>query len=392
MSELEQFRAETRDWLEANCPQSMRSPIANESEICWGGRDCQFDSDDQRRWLEAMAGRGWTAPSWPVAYGGGGLDRERAKILKQELARINARQALFSFGISMLGPAMLKFGSEQQKQEYLPKIVAGEIRWCQGYSEPNSGSDLASLQTRAEHDGDDLVLNGSKVWTSYADQADWMFCLVRTNADGPKHGGISFVLFDMKTPGVSTSPIKLISGRSPFCETHLDNVRIPVANLMGEENQGWTIAKYVLTHEREMISGQGLQSAGTPISELAKEKIGLTCGQLDDAVLRTDISRFEIDEMAFALTLERARDEVKAGASLGAVSSLYKYYGTELNKTRYELMMAIGELEALVWEGEASQDGLLPRAWLRTKGNSIEGGTSEIMLNIVAKRVLGLPG
>jgi alkylation response protein AidB-like acyl-CoA dehydrogenase len=393
VSDLEQFRAETRDWLGSNCPQSMRSPYKHESEICWGGRDWRFESEDQRLWLEAMSGRGWTAPSWPTAYGGGGLDRDHAKILKQELARINARPALYSFGISMLGPAMLKFGSEQQKQEFLPTIVRGEIRWCQGYSEPNAGSDLASLQTRCEHDGEHLVLNGSKVWTSYADKADWMFCLVRTEADGPKHGGISFVLFDMQTPGVSTSPIKLISGRSPFCETHMENVRIPLANLMGEENQGWTIAKYVLTHEREMISGQGLLSAGTKaVNEVAREKIGLTCGQLDDPVLRTDISRFEVDEMAFALTLERARDEVKAGVSLGAVASLYKYYGTELNKARYELLMAIGGLDALEFEGEASQDGLLPRNWLRTKGNSIEGGTSEIMLNIVSKRVLGLPG
>ena len=393
MSDLEQFRAETRDWLQANCPQSMRTPYKTESEICWGGRDWQFQSEDQRLWLEAMASRGWTAPSWPTAYGGGGLDRDRAKILKQELARISARPALYSFGISMLGPAMLKFGSEEQKQKFLPPIVRGEIRWCQGYSEPNAGSDLASLQTRAERDGDHLMLNGSKIWTSYADQADWMFCLVRTAADGPKHGGISFVLFDMQTPGVSTAPIKLISGRSPFCETHLDQVRIPISNLMGEENQGWTIAKYVLTHEREMISGQGLLSAGTDaVSEVARDKIGLLRGQLADPMLRTDISRFEVNEMAFALTLERVRDEVKAGASLGAVSSWYKYYGTELNKTRYELLMAIGGLEALIFEGEASQDGLLPRSWLRTKGNSIEGGTSEIMLNIVSKRVLGLPG
>jgi acyl-CoA dehydrogenase len=369
----------------------MREPLRNDKDLCWGGRDWQFQSDDQRLWLERMGEKGWTTPTWPREYGGGGLDGAQHKILKQELARIGARPALFSFGIAMLGPALLKFGSEEQKHRFLPPIIRGEIRWCQGYSEPNAGSDLAALATRAEDRGDHFVLNGSKVWTSYADLSDWMFCLVRTDFDGPKHGGISFVLFDMASEGVSTRPILLISGRSPFCETFLDDVSVPKSQLMGELNQGWTIAKYLLTHEREMIAADfGVSQQKESVAKLALSHLGEQCGQLANPMLRTDIARFEVDERAFALMIERARDEVKAGVSLGAASSLFKYYGSELNKRRQELLMAAGGSDALIWEGEEWDDGQLPRDWLRSKGNSIEGGTSEIQLNIVAKRILGM--
>jgi acyl-CoA dehydrogenase len=387
------FRLETREWLEANCPEEMRSPMLSDKDACWGGRDFVFQSEAQRLWLERMAARGWTAPAWPTEYGGGGLNREQVKILNQEMARIKARPALYSFGISMLGPALLKYGNEEQKRTYLPPIVRGEIRWAQGYSEPNAGSDLANLQAPAVDMGDHYILNGSKIWTSYGDEGDWMFCLVRTDPKAPKHKGISFMLFDMKTPGVTVRPIKLISGRSPFCEVFFEDVRIPKEQQVGELNGGWEIAKYLLTHEREMISWAGLSRTGTQsVGETAREVTELTGGKLDDAILRADIARFEADEMAFALTIERARDEVKAGVSLGAVSSWFKFFGTELNKRRYELLMDIHGSEALAWRGEASHDGKLARDWLRTKGNSIEGGTSEIQLNIVAKRILGLPG
>jgi acyl-CoA dehydrogenase len=340
-----------------------------------------------------MAARGWTAPSWPHEYGGGGLGREQSKILKEELARIHARPPLMSFGISMLGPALLKFGSEELKQQHLPPIVRGEIRWAQGYSEPNAGSDLASLQARCEDMGDHYRVTGSKVWTSYGDLADWMFCLVRTDFEAKKHEGISLVMFDLSTPGISTPPIRLISGKSPFTETILDDVRVEKNQVIGELNQGWTVAKYLLTHEREMIAGSGLSSAGSmPVGKTAAHVMGTENGMLHNAMLRTDIARFEMDVRCLELTIERARDEVKAGVSLGATSSMFKYYGTELNKRRYELLMAINGNEALDWQGGESQDGLLPKSWLRSKGNSIEGGTSEIQLNIVAKRILGLPG
>jgi acyl-CoA dehydrogenase len=388
-----EFRQDVREWLEANCPQSIRQPYGSEADACWGGRNFVFQSDDQKQWLDSMAQKGWTVPTWPKEYGGAGLDGVHNKVLKEELRRIKARNPLESFGISMLGPALLKFGTEELKQQHLPRIARGEIRWAQGYSEPNAGSDLASLQMRAEDKGDHYLVNGSKVWTSYGDKGDWMFCLVRTDFEVRKHLGISFVMFDMTSEGVSTRPIKLISGKSPFTETFLEDVRVEKDQVVGEVNKGWTVAKYLLTHEREMIASSGLARAGgTPVSQIALEKIGTSDSILKNTMLRTDIARFEMDERCLQLTIERARDEVKAGVSLGATSSMFKYYGTELNMRRYELLMAIGGSDALVWEGEDSRDGQLPKSWLRTKGNSIEGGTSEIQLNIVAKHILGLPG
>ena len=388
-SQLEKFQTETRDWLETNCPPSMRQPMRNNSDYFWGGRNTSFTSDDQKQWFEVMKSRNWTVPHWPKEYGGGGLSKAENKILLGEMKRMGCRPPLFSFGISMLGPALLKFGNEEQKKEHLPKITAGEIRWCQGYSEPNAGSDLASLQTKAEDKGDHFLVSGQKVWTSYADKADWIFCLVRTNFEN-KHKGISFLLIDMASEGVSTRPIKLISGSSPFCETFLDNVKVPKKNLVGELNDGWTIAKYLLTHEREMIGGLG-DADKTPLHESAIQSIGLQNGILDDSALRADVARWSINKAGFDLTMKRAMDEAKAGQSLGAFSSFLKYYGTELNKTRLELLMAVGGFEGLEWEGENSIEGLLARTFLRTKGNSIEGGTSEVQLNIVAKRILGLP-
>ncbi|MBT8047256.1 MAG: acyl-CoA dehydrogenase [Xanthomonadales bacterium] len=393
MKELESFRKETRAWLEANCPESMRHPYGSEADACWGGRNWTFQSKDQRTWLERMSAKGWTVPAWPPEYGGGGLNSRQVKVLKQELARIHARPPLESFGVSMLGPALLKFGSEELKKQHLPPIARGEIRWAQGYSEPNAGSDLASLQARAEDHGDHYLLNGSKVWTSYGDLGDWMFCLVRTGFEAKKHEGISFVLFDMSTPGLSTRPIKLISGKSPFTETLFENVRVEKNQVVGQVNQGWTIAKYLLTHEREMIGDSSQLRAGSiPISQAAIRALGTDNGILADSLLRPDIAQLEMDARCFQLTVERARDEVKAGVSLGAASSMFKYYGTELNKRRYELLMSINGSDSLIWEGDAGRDGYLPKSWLRTKGNSIEGGTSEIQLNIIAKHILGLPG
>jgi len=391
VADLDTFREETRAWLDENCPASMRRPVMTDKDLCWGGRKWVFESDDQRVWLERMAERGWTAPQWPAEYGGGGLSKEEAKILKQEMTRIGARRPLDSFGIDMLGPALLKFGNEAQKQRFIPEIVRGEIRWCQGYSEPNAGSDLASLQTRADDQGDHYLVNGSKVWTSYADKSDWIFCLVRTDFEGPKHQGISFLLFDMESEGVSVNPIRLISGNSPFCETFFENVRVPKAHLVGEVNQGWSIAKYLLTHEREMIGGFGLSRSGQEsLGTLARQALGSADGRLANAGLRADIAAFEIDELAFALTAERVVDEARAGQGTGAASSLLKLYGTELNKVRNELLMSVGGSAALRW-GDA-QHTALSQHWLRSKGNSLEGGSSEIQLNIIAKRILGLPG
>lgn len=383
-----------REWLEANCPDSMRTPYGSEADRCWGGRKFSFQSDDQRFWLERMADRGWTAPTWPREYGGGGLDKSEAKILSEEMQRIQARPPLFSFGLAMLGPALLKFGTDALKRQHIPPIVRGEIRWAQAYSEPNAGSDLASLQTRCLDMGDHFIINGSKIWTSYGDLSDCMFCLVRSDASAPKHQGISFVMFDMAVPGVSVRPIKLISGKSPFTEVFLDNVRVEKDQVVGEIDQGWTVAKYLLAHEREVIAQDvGVTGRGTaPISMLASQYLGQKEGMLSNTMLRADIARFEMDERALALTIDRVREEVKTGTSLGAASSIFKYYGAELNKRRNELQMAIYGADALDWEDDANPAGHISRDWLRSKGNSIEGGTSEIQLNIVAKRILGLPG
>ena len=382
MSDLDQFRADTRAWLEANCPPEMRKPIRSEKDMCWGGRKWVFQSEAQKQWLAAMAGRGWTVPDWPKEYGGGGLSAAETKILKEEMAALGCRSPLLSFGISMLGPALLKFGTEEQKKRFLTEIARGEIRWCQGYSEPGAGSDLAGLQTKADDKGDHWLVNGQKVWTSYADEADWIFCLVRTSTES-KHKGISFLLFDMESPGVSTKPILLISGNSPFCETFFDDVKVPKDQVVGEVNKGWDVAKYLLGHEREMISGMGLGGGGS---------LGKAVGPVEDPLLRAEIAAFDVDALAFSAMSEHFIDQLKAGEAHPAMPSMMKYAGTELNKRRHELIMAAGGSDALEWDSERSKGGKAARDWLRTKANSIEGGTSEIQLGIVAKHILRLPG
>jgi len=396
VADLEAFRSEVRSWLQDSCPPSMRTPMP-EAETVWGGRKEKFVNPDSKLWLERMAERGWTVPTWPKDYGGGGLSYEENKVLQEELRRINARPPLQSFGIWMLGPALLEFANEEQKKDHLPRIARGEIRWCQGYSEPGAGSDLAGLKTRAEDKGDHFLVNGSKVWTSYADKADWIFCLVRTDPKAPKHDGISFMLFDMESEGVSVSPIRLISGASPFCETFFEDVRVPKGNLVGEPNKGWTIAKRLLQHERQMISGIGGMSAlggsGRAMEDYAKEYLGEENGRIADPVLRARVANHRIDDRAFQLTLARAADEAKAGQSDGNLASMFKYYGSEQNKRKFELLLELMGSKALGWDGQGFSDREIgtTRQWLRSKGNSIEGGTSEVQLNVIAKRVLGLP-
>lgn len=391
-NDLDQFRMETRAWLEANCPEEMRQPVKGEDDAYWGGRNASFKSDAQKSWFEACVAKGYTVPDWPKAYGGAGLSPAQNKIFRQEMGRIKARSPLQSFGIWMLGPALLQFGTEEQKVHYLGQIARGEIRWCQGYSEPGSGSDLVSLQTFGEDKGDHWVVNGQKVWTSYADKCDWIFCLVRTNKED-KYRGISFLLFDMETPGVSTKPIKLISGNSPFCETFFDNVAVPKEQIVGELNRGWDVAKYLLGHEREMISGGGLGDGAPSLGAQMIKAIGTDDGgNLDDPMLRADLAHFDVDTLAFKAMAEKFVDEMKARKGHPAKPNMMKYAGTELNKRRHELVMASGGSDALEWESEASRHGARPRTWLRTKANSIEGGTSEVMLNVISKRILELPG
>ena len=386
------FREEVRDWLEDNCPPTIRQP-AGPGEGTGGGRRATYPNPEVKLWLDRMAEKGWTAPTWPKEYGGGGLTKEEAGILGEEMRRIRARPAHTGMGLSMIGPALLEFGSEEQKLEHLPKIIRGDIWWCQGYSEPGSGSDLASLSTKAVDDGDDFIVNGSKIWTSGANFADWMFCLVRSEPDAPKHEGISFILFDMETPGVTVKPIQLISGASPFCQTFLDNVRVPKRNLVGERGKGWTVGKRLLQYERTSIGGGGGGGGGNPMADLARRYVGQDGGQIADPELRKRLIAHRITDRAFGLTVRRNGEELRSGGAPTFLSSMFKLYGTEQNKARYNLMLDMMGSQMLGWEGDGFDGRELSatREWLRSLANSIEGGTSEIQLNIIAKRILGLP-
>ena len=397
MTDLQTFREETRDWLETNCPPEMRKP----GDVCWGGRNPQFSHPDQEIWLERMGDKGWTCPTWPKEYGGGGLSKEENKILQEEMGAIGARSPLGSFGIWMLGPALLEFADEEQKKEHLPGIVKGKYWWCQGYSEPGSGSDLASLSTKAVEHGDNYVVNGQKIWTSYADRADKIFCLVRTGPQEPKHDGISFLLIDMDQPGVTTRPITLISGKSPFCETFFDDAIAPKKDLVGGLNKGWTVAKRLLEHERTMISNMGLAGGGdgsgskkmSGLAKVSKQYVGEDeNNKIANPSLRSKVAKHEMNSRAFGLTLQRIGEETKVGAPSPA-AAMSKYYGTEHNKLRYELLLEAMGSKALGWEGDSfsPEELAITRDWLRTKANSIEGGTSEVQLNVISKRVLGLP-
>ena len=396
MADLETFRSETRAWLEANCPPEMREPVRDEDDVYWGGRRATFKNAAQKAWLEACVAKGYTVPAWPKEYGGAGLSPAEAKVLREEMGRINARPPLSSFGIWMLGPALLQFGTEGQKQRFLNEIARGEIRWCQGYSEPGSGSDLVSLQTYGEDKGDHWVVNGQKIWTSYADQADWIFCLVRTDKDD-KYKGITFMLYDMASEGVTTKPILLISGNSPFCETFFDDVKVPksygddVPAYVGTINRGWDVAKYLLGHEREMISGADNGDRAAAIGAAMKRHAAKLGDDLDP-VLRAELAMFDVDALAYSAMGEKFLDEIKVGKAHPAQPNMMKYAGTELNKRRHELMMAVGGSRSLEWDSEQTEGGKAPRSWLRTKANSIEGGTSEVMLNVISKRILDLPG
>ncbi len=401
MSDLEQFRAETRAWLAENCPEEMRDGDITAENQCWGGRQWEFQSDAQKRWFEAALEKGYTVPTWPKEYGGAGLTADQAKILTEERDRINARKPLSNFGISMLGPALLAYGTHEQKLQHLGGIARGQIRWCQGYSEPGAGSDLASLKTKCEDKGDHWLINGQKIWTSNADISDWIFCLVRTDFDAPKHKGITFILIDMASEGISVKPIILISGHSPFCETFFDDVKVPKAygegnlSVVGEVNRGWDVAKNLLVHERGMLGTMSpLRGSKGPenLGGYAAEEIGLDLtGRLDDPALRQKIAQAEIDDWAYTLTVERMNDEANAGNGLGAKSSMLKYAASELTKKGSELRMDIGGTDAATIGPDGIEYDSLANTWLYNRAYSILGGTTEVQLNIISKRVLELP-
>ncbi len=389
-TETHAFRAPVRAWLNDNFPRSLA--FAGSTVAVGGARE---PTDDDEAWRRKMGEKGWGVPTWPKAYGGGGLNPAEARVLAEEMAAIGAANPIGGMGVMMFGPTLLEYGTEDQKQRHIPPIVHADLRWCQGFSEPGAGSDLAGLQTRAEDKGDHYLVNGQKIWTSGANLADWCFCLVRTDPT-KKHEGISFLLIDMKTPGVETRPIKLISGASPFCETFFTDVKVPKENLVGPLNGGWTIAKRLLQHERNGIGSGNARSGSSPgLPDLAKTYVGLDeTGRIADRDLRQRIILFEMEQKAFQQTLARITAE-RQGSNRGpsAVTSIIKNVGSFLRRDGPELTMEIMGHQGLGWAEDAftPEELAATRLVLSSKAGGIAGGSQEVQWNIISKRILGLP-
>ena len=393
MSAIDDFRQETRAWLEANCPHSLRTPTP-EGELVWGGSKIEFSSEDQRLWFERMRDKGWFCPDWPREYGGGGLAPAELAVLESELRRLKCRPPQINLGIWMLGPVLLEYGSEEQKRALLPPMARGEIRWCQGFSEPNAGSDLASLKTSARDEGDHFVVNGTKIWTSYGDKSDWMYALVRTDAKAPKHLGISLIVLDMRSPGISVSPIDLISGKSAFCQVFFDNVKVPKSQLIGPLNGGWTLGKSLLQHERKAMSKFGETSLPNHFHLLPLlERYLPEPRSAADQALRTRALACAMDEHAYALTVQRMGEEARSRQDVSGLMAIMKLVHSEQDREKFEILLDALGYHALGWEGDAFTDEELAitRAWLNGFALTIAGGASEVQLNVIAKRVLGLP-
>lgn len=387
------FRTAAGDWLDANFPQTLAADIeAQQAAI----HDPGLLAPEQALWKVRVGLKGWGAPTWPVEYGGGGLTAPQAKILAEEFAKRGAVNPIGGMGIHMFGPTLLEYGTAAQKEAYLPDTAKGKIRWCQGFSEPGAGSDLASLQTRAEDKGDHWLVNGSKIWTSGAQYADMIFCLVRTDTS-KKQEGISFVLFSMLDEGVEVRPIKLIAGSSPFCETFFTDVRVPKENLVGPLNGGWAVAKRLLQYERSGMGGRADPSKAVvepTLAMLAKRYVGIDAHQkLNDPDLRSRIIKNEMAQRTLNLTVQRAAAEAKGKGGPSATTSIMKNANMDVLQAKAELTLEILGLQGLGWEGDAFTEHELAtvRSWLTGKAGSIYGGSTEIQNNIISKRILGLP-
>ncbi|MDG1731440.1 MAG: acyl-CoA dehydrogenase family protein [Thalassotalea sp.] len=393
MSDLAQFKQEVRTWLEANCPMSLRTPTPD-GELIWGGSEVNFTFDDQRLWFDRMRDKNWFCPSWSAEYGGGGLSSKENSILESEIRRLKCRPPQINLGIWMLGPVLLQHGSEQQKQQFLTPMTRGEVRWCQGFSEPNAGSDLASIRTSAVDKGDHYLVNGSKIWTSYGDKSDWMYALVRTDPTAPKHQGISLLLLDMHSEGVNAVPIDLISGKSSFCEVFFDNVVVAKENLIGELNNGWKLAKELLQHERSAMSKFGEFQLPThfDLMSLINDYMPAPHSPSETALL-DKATAAEMEERAYNLTVQRLGHEMQAGQNNFGLMSIMKLVHTEQEKTKFELLLDAMGYRALGWEDDnfTDQEQAINRAWLNSFSQTIAGGSSEVQLNVIAKRVLQLP-
>lgn len=388
-----EFRQETRAWLADNCPEGARGP----GQTPWGSSKVPLDRDSAL-WLERMAERGWTVPTWPKAYGGAGLDKDLYPILIEELKRIGARTPLTGRGVNYIGPTILELGSEDQRQRWLPGIARGEGGWAMGYSEPGAGSDLASLACRGELIGDQYQLNGRKVWTSDAMHCDYIFVLIRTDTQAPRHEGISLILVDMDQPGVEVSPIRLISGESPFCETVFNDALAPSNDIIGGVNKGWTVGKRLLQYERSTHAGintsgsQGGRSVDSPLPDLVKRYHSDETGRISEPALRSRVLDHQLAFRAQQLTQQRVIQETAASAP-GFASSAVKLSNALITQEGDEILVAAMGTQGAGWVGDAFTDDEIDatRNWLKQKSLTIAGGTKEVQMNIIAKRVLGLP-
>jgi len=393
MTDLDEFRVEVRDWLEANCPVSLRTPTPD-GELIWGGKDVKFTFNDQRLLFERMREKNWFCPTWATEYGGAGLSSKQNSVLESEMRRLKCRPPQINLGIWMLGPVLLEHGTEHQKQQFLTPMARGEVRWCQGFSEPNAGSDLASLRTSAVDMGDHYLINGSKIWTSYGDKSDWMYALVRTDPKAPKHQGISLLLMDMHSEGVKTAPIHLISGKSSFCEVFFDNVRVPKENLIGELNVGWKLAKELLQHERSAMSKFGEFQLPThfDLMSLINDYMPAPHSTSEQSLLNKAIEA-QMQEHAYNLTVQRLTQEMQSGINNVGLMSIMKLVHTEQEIIKFELLLDAMGYRALGWEDDSftEQEQAINRAWLNSFSQTIAGGSSEVQLNVIAKRVLHLP-
>ena len=387
--ELEDFRAEARTWLEANFPPALKGKAA------LAAAEISTPNPDLAKWRKAIGAKGWGTPTWPTQFGGGGLSPQQARALSQEMGKIGAFNPLmFGMGVTMIGPTIMDYGTDAQKAQHLPPIIRGEVQWCVGYSEPNAGSDLASLQMKCEDAGDHWVINGQKTWTSGAQYSDWCGALVRTDFTAKKHDGISFMLIDMHQPAIDPRPIALIAGASPFCETFFTDAKAPKDALLGELNGGWSVGKRLLQHERASQTGASNGGRAVPLQDLAKRYLDVDeDGLLADRDLRTRLTHHLMDVRVHGLTLARVVAESKGASGATNGASILKNSATIVAQTRAELTLEIMGGQGLGWTGAAFSNEEIEtvRGWLGGKAMSIYGGSVEVQNNIISKRILGLP-
>ncbi|PCJ22267.1 MAG: acyl-CoA dehydrogenase [Gammaproteobacteria bacterium] len=397
-AKLNAFRGEVQAWLADNFPKSL----AGQGAGLGLGKNLQGEFKEQgEAWRKTLADKGWGIASWPVEYGGAGLSHKQASVINDELGKIggfNPIPMLSGMGVTMIGPTMMEYGTEAQKAQHLPGMASGEVFWCLGYSEPNAGSDLASLTTKAEDKDDHWLINGQKVWTSGANIAQWCGALVRTDPSVKKRDGISFIMFPMDQAGIETRPIKLIAGDSPFCEMFFSDVKAEKDQLLGTLNDGWSLGKRLLQHERQSQTGGGgprpVAGSKESLKDIAKRYVGVDAkGQLDDADLRLRLANHLMDAKAHRLTIARIMSEAKGNVKVTAAASILKNSATDVAQTRAELMLEIMGSQGLGWSGDEFNEEEIAsvRAWLHGKAMSIYGGSHEVQKNIISKNILGLP-